>query len=159
MHTMARAMGMDVPSPGGGDGGGLYSPDAITNSYVAPDYGTNLWIAQWNMASGTVTGIASNTIAYVSYDILTNVDLTTTNWGSTGLFIYGSGTTNWTPLPFMPVSLTHNCFFRLRSWASSNGSGLPDWWQLQYFGTTGVDPYGNPAGDGYIVIGTNSKTG
>ena len=41
-----------------------------------------------------------------------------------------------------------NLFIRLRSWAD-DGSGLPIWWQLQYFGTTGVDPYGNPAGDGW----------
>jgi hypothetical protein len=26
---------------------------------------------------------------------------------------------------------------------------LPDWWELEYFGSTGVDPYGNPAGDGW----------
>jgi len=33
--------------------------------------------------------------------------------------------------------------------ASANNSGIPDWWLLQYFGTTAVDPYGNPAGDGW----------
>ena len=146
VRTMAMAMG--VPTPGGDGGTNSYTPNGA--SFTIPDYGTNLWIAQWNMASGSVTGIASNTLADVSYDILTNVDLTTTNWGSTGLFIVGSETTNWTALPLMAVNLTNNCFFRLRSWASSDGSGLPDWWQEQNFGvSSGVDPYGNPAGDGY----------
>jgi hypothetical protein len=32
----------------------------------------------------------------------------------------------------------------------STGSGIPDWWWLKYFGqTTNVDPYGDPAGDGW----------
>jgi len=26
---------------------------------------------------------------------------------------------------------------------------IPDWWELKYFGTTGIDPYGDPAGDGW----------
>ena len=32
---------------------------------------------------------------------------------------------------------------------NSDGSGLPDWWEIQNFGTNGVDPYGDPTGDGY----------
>jgi len=28
-------------------------------------------------------------------------------------------------------------------------NGLPDWWELQYFGTTGVDPNADPDGDGF----------
>jgi hypothetical protein len=31
----------------------------------------------------------------------------------------------------------------------NDGNGLPDWWELKYFGHTGVDPYANPAGDGF----------
>jgi hypothetical protein len=30
----------------------------------------------------------------------------------------------------------------------SDGGGLPDWWQLQYFGQLGVDPNADPDGDG-----------
>ena len=31
---------------------------------------------------------------------------------------------------------------------SSNGSGLPDWWQMLFFGRLGVDPTADPDGDG-----------
>jgi hypothetical protein len=148
VRTMAMAMG--VPTPGGDGGTNSYTPNGA--SFTIPDYGTNLWIAQWNMASGSVTGIAFNTLADVSYDLLTNVDLTTTNWGSTGLFIVGSEATNWTPLPLMAVSLTNNCFFRLRSWIDSDNVGIPDWWQVQYFGSVGINPYAlSSSGDGFTI--------
>jgi alpha-tubulin suppressor-like RCC1 family protein len=32
---------------------------------------------------------------------------------------------------------------------SSDGSGLPDWWQVRYFGHLGVDPSADPDGDGW----------
>ena len=48
----------------------------------------------------------------------------------------------------MPTVSPTNLFLRVRSW-QGDGSGLPIWWQLQYFGTNGVDPYGDPAGDGW----------
>lgn len=31
----------------------------------------------------------------------------------------------------------------------SDGSGLADWWQLRYFGSTGIDPDDDPDGDGF----------
>jgi alpha-tubulin suppressor-like RCC1 family protein len=31
----------------------------------------------------------------------------------------------------------------------SDGNGLPDWWELKYFGHTGVNPLVDPDGDGY----------
>src|SRR6202012_2853648 len=87
----------------------------------------------------------------VQYEILFSTNLAATNWVSQG-FILGSETTNWTPLNILPVIPTNNAFFRLRSWASSDGSGLPDWWELQYFGHTGIDPNADPAGDGWSII-------
>jgi hypothetical protein len=145
-----QAMGMDVPSPGDG-GTNSFTPDGA--SYTAPVYGTNLWIAGWNVVSGNVTGTASNTLADVWYEILTNTDLTTPNWGSSGLFVLGSETTNWTQLPAMSVNLMNNCFFRLRSWIDSANIGIPDWWQLLYFGYVGIDPNApDPAGDGYTNL-------
>ena len=150
-----RMSAMDLtgaPSPGGGDGGtNSFTPEGA--SYTAPNYGTNLWIAQWSTVSGNVTGTASNTLADVWYEVLTNTDLTTPNWGSSGLFVLGSETTNWTQLPTMPVNLMNNCFFRLRSWIDSANIGIPDWWQLLYFGYVGIDPNApDPAGDGYTNL-------
>ncbi len=145
-HTMdSGGGGPSLPGGGSGGGGGSYSP-----SYAPPDYGTNLWIAQWNMATNTATGTASNTIGDVEYEIQGVTDLTqTTNWTSLGFF-YGSETTNWTPLNAISVSLTNNLFVRLRSWIDSENVGIPDWWQLLYFGYVGINPNApDPAGDGY----------
>jgi hypothetical protein len=139
---------MDVPVPGGGGGGGgTNTPDG--SGYILPDYGTNLWIAQWAMTNNTVAGIASNTVSDVQYEVLTTTNLTATKWISQG-FIYGSETTNWTPLNPMLVAPTNNLFVRLKSWQSSNNSGIPDWWWTENFGqATNIDPYADPAGDGY----------
>lgn len=146
-----QAMGMDdsgppVPGDGSGSGG--------TNGYSGSDdpiidYGTNLWIANFALSSGNAVGIVSNTEADISYEIQYVNDLTSTQWLSAG-FILGSELTNWTTMVMTnALSYTNNLFLRIRSWASSDGSGLPDWWELQYFGLTGVDPYGDPAGDGW----------
>jgi hypothetical protein len=148
------AAGLQAMSGGGfhRDGGGLVPPggggDTITNNYTPPNYGSNLWIAWPNVASNYFGAYASNTISDVDYEIQTLSDLTQTNWTSQGFFL-GSETTNYTPLNALSVSLTNNCFIRLRSWIDSDGIGIPDWWQLKYFGYVGIDPYGDPTGDGW----------
>jgi hypothetical protein len=121
--------------------------DEEEDSFTPIDYGTNLWIANVVVSSGYLTGMASNTIADVQYEIQSTTDLTRTNWNSEG-FILGSELTNWTALSVLQGSRT-NLFIRLRSWIDSDNIGIPDWWQLEYFGYVGIDPYGNPAGDGW----------
>ena len=136
------------PFPGGGgtNSGGV-SPQGVS----APvNYSTNLWIAQFNLATNNLTGIASNTLAGVTYELQTNSSLTTTDWSTMG-YILGSELTNWTPLNAVSAGLTNNLFFRLRSDFSSDGSGLPDWWEQQY-GITNADPNAqDSAGDGWTV--------
>jgi hypothetical protein len=142
-----------VPSPpGGGSDTNTYNPPILTD--LMPDYGTNLFIVSLGMVSGNLTGIASNTLADVEYAIQTNGDLTqTTNWADDGQFILGSEATNWTQFILPPPLSTNNLFFRLQSWASSDGSGLPTWWELKYFGQdTNIDPYADPTGDGYTLL-------
>ncbi len=39
--------------------------------------------------------------------------------------------------------------FQLNTAANSNGISIPDSWEIQYFGHTGIDPYGDPDGDGF----------
>jgi len=145
-EDMAMVFGLDSPLLGGG---GDYTPDGITNSYVAPDYGPNLWIAQQAEAGGYLTGIGTNTQAGIEYEIQSRTNLLQTDWQSEG-FILGSELTNWTPLSVAQNSRP-DLFIRLRSWAD-DGSGLPIWWQLQYFETTGIDPDAfDSAGDGYTI--------
>ena len=143
-RSMMMSLGLDVPSPGEGGGG---TNSNSFSSFSLPDYGTNLWISQVAFVSGQLVGIATNTQANIRYEIQSRTNLLQTDWQSEGS-IYGSETGNWTPLS-VPQNGRENLFIRLKSWADSDGSGLPDWWQLQYFGHTGVDPYGNPAGDGW----------
>ncbi len=118
---------------------------------LSVDYGTNLWIAQFSAISNNLTGILSNTIAGVYYDFLTNSDLTSTQWETIGLGVYGSEVTNWTAFS-LPMTSSSNLFIRARSWISSDGSGLPDWWEILYFSHTSIDPVAfDPAGDGWTV--------
>jgi hypothetical protein len=137
------------PTPPGGGGSDTNSPSPRVNEM--PDFGTNLYFSQFGMVSNSLTGIASNTLA-VEYAVQTNSDLTTTNWADTGQFILGSDVTNWTQFILPPPLSTSNLFFRLQSWASSDGSGLPTWWESEYFGTNTVDPYADPTGDGWTLL-------
>lgn len=149
--SKSSALTMDVsgaPVPGGGGtNSGSYSP---ADSPAPVNYGTNLCLIQISTANGGLLATASNTISDVLYEIQTNADLTTTNWGSFGFF-NGSEITNFTFLSSIPVSTTSNMFFRIRSWQDSMGTGIPDWWWLTYFGqVTNVDAYApDPVGDGY----------
>jgi hypothetical protein len=43
-------------------------------------------------------------------------------------------------------------FLRAKSWVDNDGQGLPDWWQLNYFGQTGVDAWADLDGDGLSNI-------
>jgi len=146
--TLARATSDGIPAPGGGAGS-----DDVTNSPngwtdTPPDYGTNLFLEITNLSGSWVNLVISNTAADVEYEIQGLPALTpATNWTSEG-FVYGSESTNWTPTTIAAFSPTTNLFLRIRSWAD-DGSGLPLWWQLQYFGRVGVNPYASPAGDGY----------
>jgi hypothetical protein len=154
MGMMAgRTMSMNVsggPVPGfeGGGGGGSGTNGFYSDSFnFHPDYGTNLWIAETNLASGYMSGVVSNTTADIQYELQYKTDLAQSDWQSAGWFTFGSEITNWTAWSVPAVS-SSNLFLRVRSW-QDDGSGLPLWWQQQYFGSTGVDPYGNSAGDGW----------
>jgi hypothetical protein len=148
MRTMAGTrMTMDVPTPGDGgdDGTNTYTFNA---SSFTVDYGTNLWIAQVGISSGSLFGIVSNSVADIYYEIQSCENLLG-GWSSEGVPVYGSETASWTPFSVAMNNRT-NLFVRIKSWADSTGSGIPDWWWLQYFGqTTNVDAYANPASDGW----------
>ncbi len=149
MQTMAGTMmAMSAPMPGVGGDGGTNNYTFNASSFVLPDYGTNLWIAQVGISLGNLVGIVSNSQPDISYEIQSlNLAELGAGWNSEG-FILGSELTNWTPMNVAQGNRT-NLIVRIRSWAD-DGSGLPIWWQLQYFGTTGVDPNAlDLAGDGW----------
>ncbi|HTV43228.1 MAG TPA: hypothetical protein VMF08_21875 [Candidatus Sulfotelmatobacter sp.] len=142
------AMDADPPLPGGDDGGtNILSPGGVD---IAPfDPGTNLWIAQEAISGGNFTGILSNTIPGVSYQLLYANSLShPVQWIPDGLVV-GTDGTNWTPWD-IPFSSATNFFLNALSW-QTDGSGIPIWWQLRYFGTNNLDPYADPTGDGYTL--------
>ena len=151
VNQQMRAMGMDIPGFGGGGDGGDggtndYNPADNPISIPTPDYGTNLWLAITNLANNAAGLFISNTAPEIEYEVQYTTDLLQP-WQSAGWFVYGSELTNWTPFSVSAFSPT-NLFLRVRSW-QDDGSGLPLWWQQQYFGTNGVDPYGDSMGDGW----------
>jgi hypothetical protein len=125
-----------------------YSPAGLVG--LTPDYGTNLFIAQMSQSEGNYLGIMSNSLSDIQYEIEYSTNLLSTNWLSAdpNWFFYGSEVTNWTTFD-VPMFSSSNMFFRVRSWQSMDGSGLPTWWEEEYFNTNNVDPYGDPMGDGW----------
>jgi hypothetical protein len=146
LAIIARAQ----PTPPGGGGGG--SGGGGGGSFDPPDYGSNLWIRVDGIFTNSFVGIVSNTEPDIQYEIqsITNLaQANQTNWNSEG-FIFGSEITNWTALGVNLSGRTNSAlFFRIRSWLDTFDMGIPDWWQLEFFGMIGIDPYGDPAGDGY----------
>lgn len=140
----------DVPSPPGDGSTNDYSPAGELEG-LSPDYGTNLWISQMSQGAGNYSGIISNTISQIPYEIQYSYDLLSTNWQSADWIFPGSEATNWTTFSVPMVSPT-NMFFRVRSWETDNASGMPLWWEEEYFGTNSVNPNAqDSAGDGWTI--------
>ena len=101
------------------------------------------------MSSNFVNLALVNTSPDVLYEIQSVTDPVAGTWVSEG-FVHGSELTNWTPMN-VPQNNRPGLFMRIRSWADSTGTDIPDWWWLEYFGqTTNVNAYAaDPAGDGY----------
>jgi hypothetical protein len=142
--------------PGGtnSDGGGTNSSDGggITNyGYTLPNYTittnyanyTNIWLTASNNSTNTLVTIES-TLSNLTYEILTNGNLATTNWGVWQTLTASNSATTVPPLA--PNSRTLFCRGRL-VWETGT-NGLPDWWQMEYFNQLNVNPTGNSAGDG-----------
>jgi hypothetical protein len=145
-HSM-MAMEAGGISPPGSGGTNIYSPAGSSFSF---DPGTNLWIAQEAVAGGSFTGILSNTIPGVEYQLLSMDSLNGTQWVWQGEPLLA--TTNSVPwsLPFSP---TNNFFLNALSLQSDSGSGIPSWWLLKYYGqdsNVNIEALA-PADDGWTI--------
>ena len=130
--TMARAMGMDVPSPGS-DGGSGDGSD-YTSSYVPYIFDTNgLWLEITGVSNGQVDLNLHNPTNEVyaiwcTTNLLGNWNVETELWPT-------PDQTN--VLPFTVANLDRqNLFVRAEDWTGvdSDGDGIPDWWIWFYFG-------------------------
>ena len=96
--------------------------------------------------------ILHGTIEGINYDILSTPTLSSVNNWAVETNFPGASGQYWTPLS-IPMLGRPSLFLSARSGVDSNGSGIPDWWLLQYFGTTDIDPYALcPSGDGWTIL-------
>ncbi len=119
-----------------------------------------LWIEITGATSNEVSVAVHGTQVDMAYELLSKTNLADTIWVSEGQPFLGQD--GQTATTVTPGERTNSLFLRARSWVDSDGSGMPDWWQLQWFGQTGVDPYGDDDHDGWSNLqeyqnGTNPK--
>ena len=89
---------------GSGSSGGYSLPNyVITSNYL--DY-SNFWLAVTNNPSNATVSIMS-TLPGLTYEILTNEDLASTNWGVWQASLLASNSITWAP----PISLNSNTLF------------------------------------------------
>jgi hypothetical protein len=149
----------DVPTPPGGEGGGSNDPGPIT--VAAYSYPSNsFWLEIISVTNDVASLILHGTTSDTVYELMSREQLSDTNWASEGTLI-GAADQRFTPAWIQVGLRTNNLFIKARTWADSDGDGLPDWWELEHglnpaeadTGQTGVsDGYKNPAGDGWSNI-------
>jgi len=133
---------------GGGSGGSNVPAIWIPPSPIrATDYATNnvFYLTISNIGSLTYVSL-SNTLSNISYEVLTNSNISTTNWG---FYTNVLATSNVTPL--QPVDLsTNTVFFWAKMIGSTcpNQSALPDWESMLLYNSLCV-----PSSGGYITNG------
>ena len=124
---------------------GTYGPlDASACVTNVPVYMTNVYAGFETDGTMTVTfDVVGGTNADgLIYDVLGTTNLASGQW----FWVTNTPTCNTVVIMDQEVTQT---FYVLRSTQDSDGSGMPDWWQMQYFGHIGVDPYADPDGDGW----------
>ena len=112
-------------------------------------YSTNLALSPVSISNNLASLFVVNGGADILYEIQGTTNLAHPNWISEG-FVNGSELTNLTAANVL-VGKTGSLFLRIRNWQDSTGTGIPDWWWLQYFGQiTNVDAYADPMQDGWL---------
>lgn len=149
-QTEMLTTSQDPPPVPGGDTGNGDDPGVPTplDAYFYPS--NYLWLSIEGVSNGIIYLTAHGTVSEVPYDLLSREHLTNTSWFTEGTFI-GAENQDWTPLTIAVGARTNELYFWARS-SADDGSGLPLWWQLKYFGHTGVNPYADPDGDGWLTI-------
>lgn len=135
------------PFPEEGDtnstGGGTYE-------WTPTVYPSNaLWLEITSVTNDVANIIIHGTIPYVWYELLSKEDLTNDTWQSESPLWPGAEGQDWTPATVPVGTRTNHLFLWAKSWVDEDGNGIPDWWEQQYLGAVGVDPYGDPDGDGW----------
>jgi hypothetical protein len=122
--------------------------------YLRAHLGTDplgLWLRTTGISNNCLNAILQGTAEGMTYGIRSTTSLqATNNWAIETNFPGASGQF-WTPVS-IPMAGRPSLFLSAYSWIDSTGSGIPDWWLLQYFGSTAIDPYALcPSGDGWTI--------
>lgn len=138
------------PFPEEGDtnssGGGTYE-------WTPTVYPSNaLWLEITSVTNDVAYVTIHGTIPDVWYELLSKEDLTNDTWQSESPLWLGTEDQDWTAATVQVGTRTNHLFIWARSYADNDGSGLPEWWQMEYFGQTGVDSYADADGDGWVNI-------
>lgn len=134
-----------LASPMGPEGGGPLWP-------LDGNPSNSLWLSISQITNGIAPLVIHGTVPDATYELLSKQTLTDAAWFSEGT-VPGAPDQEWTPTAVAMGARTNSLFLWCRSWVSSNGSGIPHWWLLQYFGTTDIDPYTLcPSGDGWTIL-------
>jgi hypothetical protein len=114
-----------------------------------------LWIeiVSASRASNSANIKIHGTVENQSYQVLSKEFITNSDWLPDGPMLLGAPGQNWTPATVLIGTRTNSLFLWCRSEIDADGNGLPDWWEMKYFGTNGVDPYAIcPSGDGWSIL-------
>ena len=111
-----------------------------------------LWLDISGVTNGVVTMRLQGTVPDTLYEIRSQEHfMTNAGWMSEGVWP-GTEGQDWTDTPVLVGTRTNQLFMQARSWKDEDGNGLPDWWEMQVFGSTGNDGYADPDGDGWVNI-------
>ncbi len=94
------------------------------------------------VTNGLAQLIVHGTVEDTAYEVLSRETLTNTAWASEGIVIGAAGQ-DWTPTAVAVLARTNALFLWARSWADTDGDGLPDWWEMEH----GLDPHNPDTGD------------
>ncbi len=157
LRAAEAQLGIVSPPPPPGGGGGL-DPGAgpALPAYQHP--AGALWLELLGVTNGVVNVSLHGTVPEMVYEVLSTESLTNGGWTVETLAVLGAPGQDWTMVQIPVGTRTNSLFLSARSWLDSDGSGLPDWWQLQWFGQLGVGPYGDDDGDGLVNL-TEYATG
>ncbi len=111
-----------------------------------------LWLDISGVTNGVVTMRLQGTEPDTLYEILSQEHfMTNAGWMSEGVWV-GTEGQDWTDTPVLVGTRTNQLFMQARFWKDEDGNGLPDWWEMQVFGSTGNDGYADADGDGWVNV-------